>query len=433
MKNFAEYISNLKKRKFNVAIIGLGYVGLPLAKRFLDENFKVYGIDVDSSKIDDLLKGRQYIKNISIDSIKSKINKNFIVSTKFENIKDADAIIITVPTPLDSKKDPDLSFIKSALLSIKPFLKKGQLLSLESTTYPGTTRELIFPILNEINLKVGNDFFVTFSPEREDPGNKNFHTKNTPKLVGGVTKKCGDVGELLYQQIIDEVVRVSSADVAEFAKILENVYRCVNISLINELKVLADKMNLDMHEIVDAAGTKPFGFQKFYPGPGLGGHCIPIDPFYLSYAAKRLNYQTKFVELAGEINDSMPELVINKANVALNYSKKSINGSKILLLGAAYKKNIDDPRESPFFKIYEKLNHLGAKLFYQDSFIPNVKVMSKTIKAISEKKIKYGEYDLVILITDHDDFDYKNILNQSKLIIDCRGRFPFKNKKVYRA
>ena len=431
--NIKKLSDNLKNKKYNIAIIGLGYVGLPLAKCFLDESFKVYGIDIDLFKVNNLLQGKQYIKNISIDNIKSKINKDFIVSSNFENVKDADAIVITVPTPLDSKKDPDLFFVKSALLSIKPFLKKGQLISLESTTYPGTTRELIMPILNELGFQVGKDFFVTFSPEREDPGNINFHTKNTPKLVGGVTKKCGDVGELLYQQIIDEVVRVSSADVAEFAKILENVYRCVNISLINELKILADKMNLDIHEIVDAAGTKPFGFQKFYPGPGLGGHCIPIDPFYLSYAAKRLNYQTKFVELAGEINDSMPELVINKANVALNNSKKSINGSKILLLGAAYKKNIDDPRESPFFKIYEKLNALGAKLFYQDSFIPSVKVTSKTIKAFKEKKIKYGEYDLVILITDHDDFDYKNILNQSKLIIDCRGRFPFKNKKVYRA
>jgi len=431
--NIKKLSDNLKNKKYNIAIIGLGYVGLPLAKCFLDESFKVYGIDIDLFKVNNLLQGKQYIKNISIDNIKSKINKDFIVSSNFENVKDADAIVITVPTPLDSKKDPDLFFVKSALLSIKPFLKKGQLISLESTTYPGTTRELIMPILNELGFQVGKDFFVTFSPEREDPGNINFHTKNTPKLVGGVTKKCGDVGELLYQQIIDEVVRVSSADVAEFAKILENVYRCVNISLINELKILADKMNLDIHEIVDAAGTKPFGFQKFYPGPGLGGHCIPIDPFYLSYAAKRLNYQTKFVELAGEINDTMPELVINKANVALNNSKKSINGSKILLLGAAYKKNIDDPRESPFFKIYEKLNALGAKLFYQDSFIPSVKVTSKTIKAFKEKKIKYGEYDLVILITDHDDFDYKNILNQSKLIIDCRGRFPFKNKKVYRA
>ena len=433
MKNLKKLSQNIKLRNINIAIIGLGYVGLPLAKRFLDEQFKVYGIDVDLSKVNNLLQGKQYIKNISIDSIKSKINKDFIVASNFENVKDADAIVITVPTPLDSKKDPDLSFIKSALLSIKPFLKKGQLISLESTTYPGTTRELILPILDELGFQAGKDFFVTFSPEREDPGNKKFHTKNTPKLVGGVTKKCGDMGELLYKQIIDEVVRVSSSDVAEFAKILENVYRCVNISLINELKVLADKMNLDMHEIVNAAGTKPFGFQKFYPGPGLGGHCIPIDPFYLSYAAKRLNYQTKFVDLAGEINDSMPGLVINIANVALNNSKKSINGSKILLLGAAYKKNIDDPRESPFFKIYEKLYQLGAKLFYQDAFIPSVKVMNKTIKAMSEKIIKYGEYDLLILITDHDDFDYKNILNQSKLIIDCRGRFPFKNKKVYRA
>ena len=433
MMNIKKLSDNLKNKKYKIAIIGLGYVGLPLTKRFLDEDFKVYGIDIDSTKVDKLLQGKQYIKNISIDSIKPKINVDFIVSSNFENIKDSDAIIITVPTPLDSKKDPDLSYIQSALLSIKPFLKKGQLISLESTTYPGTTRELVLPILDELGFEIGKDFFVTFSPEREDPGNKKFHTKNTPKLVGGLTSACCDVGELLYQQVIDEVVRVSSADVAEFAKILENVYRCVNISLINELKILADQMKLDIHEIVDAAGTKPFGFQKFYPGPGLGGHCIPIDPFYLSYAAKRHGLQTKFVDLSGEINDSMPRLVIDKVYIALNNSKKSINGSKVLLLGAAYKKNIDDPRESPFYKIYELLYELGAKLSFQDSFVQSIAIQNKIIMSVSEKKVKYNDYDLVVLVTDHDDFDYKKILNESKLIIDCRGKLPFKSKKVYRA
>ena len=426
-------ISDLKNKNFKIAVIGLGYVGLPLSKRFLDEGFNVFGIDVDTNKINYLLHGKQYIKSINLDSIKKKINKEFLVSNDYKNIKNADAIIITVPTPLDSKKAPDLSYIKSALVSMKPFLKKGQLISLESTTYPGTTRELILPIINDLGFNVGIDFFVTFSPEREDPGNKNFHTQNIPKVIGGVTKLCGDIGALLYQQIIDEVVRVSSPDVAEFSKILENVYRCINISLINELKVLAEKMGLDIYEIIDAAGTKPFGFSKFYPGPGLGGHCIPIDPFYLSYAAKKIGLETKFVELAGLINDSMPELIVNKSLFVLNNFRKSMKGSKIMLLGAAYKKNIDDPRESPFFKIYEKINELGAKLYYQDPLIPSVKVKEKIIKTINGKKINYEDYDLVILITDHDDFDYKKILEQSKCIIDCRGRYPHKTKKVYRA
>ena len=424
-------IKTNKKNLNSVSIIGLGYVGLPLAIRFLNEGFLVYGIDTDSHKIKSLKCGKSYIKNINLDSVKDKINSNFVLSEKYENVNKSEAIIIAVPTPLDDSKTPDLSYVLSSLNGIKPYIKKNQLISLESTTYPGTTREFVKPLIDNKGWKAGKDFFIVFSPEREDPGNSKFNTQNTPKLVGGITKNCTKKGYELYSKVIDKVVPVSSAEIAEFAKILENVYRCVNISLMNELKIVADKMQLDIFEIVEAAGTKPFGFSKFYPGPGLGGHCIPIDPFYLSYSARKHGLETKFVDLSGEVNQAAPDFVVSKIALALNSHIKSIKKSKILLMGAAYKKNIDDARESPFFKIFKTLKQFGAVLSYYDPYVPLLSIDNKKIKSEDSKNLTMKNYDCIVLITDHDIFDYEEILRLSKLIVDCRGRFPYTSKKVF--
>ncbi len=444
ISNFESMISKINDRRVNIGIIGLGYVGLPLAIRFCEEGFKVQGFDIDSKKVSMILEGKSYIKHINSLKIKEITSTGFKATSDFKNVKDVDVIIICVPTPLDEHNEPDLSYVENTLHSIQDSLKEGQLLVLESTTYPGTTEEILVPFIekipanvkskeNSIKFKIGNNFFVGYSPEREDPGNKEYSTKTIPKIVSGVTKNCLTFTRKIYDQIIDVTVPVGSPKVAEMTKILENIHRAVNIGLMNELKVVSDKMNIDLYEVIDAAATKPFGFTPYYPGPGLGGHCIPIDPFYLTWKAKELGVNTKFIELAGEINTSMPYFVIQKVSEALSENEKSIKNSKILLLGLSYKKNVDDLRESPSLKILELLINRGAKVEFSDPFfnkIPNTRRHAFDIKSIKINKNTLKIYDLVILATDHDQFNYELIEKHSHKIVDTRGKFNVSNKVV---
>ncbi len=381
--------------------------------------------------------GKSYIKHITEDSIASMANNGFTATAEFSEIAHVDAIIICVPTPLGVHNEPDLSYIHCTLGNIKPYLKENQLLILESTTYPGTTEEILVPFVQSISkssrvtrhtprFSIGENFFVGYSPEREDPGNKNFTTKTIPKVVSGVTQNCLELTKALYDQIVDKTVSVSSTKVAEMTKILENVHRAVNIGLVNELKMVADKMNIDIFEVINAASTKPFGFTPYYPGPGLGGRCIPIDPFYLTWKAKELGMNTRFIELAGEINASMPHYVVQKVGEALNSVGKAINGSKILILGLAYKKNVDDTMESPSLKIIDSLMNMGAHVQYSDPYLP---VAPKTRKfnfdltSVELTANNIAAFDLVLLSTDHDDFDYDFIHRNAKCIIDTKGRY----------
>jgi len=427
-------ISKLKDKSAKIAIIGLGYVGLPLAIRFLEEKFQVYGIDIDSKKISILKKGESYIKHIPVDMIKMSIgNGNFIPSDQFSDINQVDIIIICVPTPLSIYREPDISYITNTIVSISPFLKKGQFLSLESTTYPGTTEEELRPRLEKAGFKIGTDFFLCFSPEREDPGNKKFTTKTIPKIISGSTLNCRNIAAELYSKVVDSVVPVSSTQTAEMTKLLENIHRAVNIGLVNEMKVVADRMGIDIYEVIRTAATKPFGFVSYYPGPGLGGHCIPIDPFYLTWKAREFGLHTRFIELAGEVNSSMPDFVVEKVGLALNDSEKSIKGSKILILGVAYKKNIDDMRESPAIFIIQKLARMGARIDYYDPYIPVVNEHSVNLKGIELSKDLLMSFDCVVLVTDHDSFDYDFIFKYSNLIIDSRGRYQAPSRKIFKA
>lgn len=431
-------IKKFKNKTASIGIIGLGYVGLPLALRYSEFGYKnVIGFDIDKDKINFFNKGKSYIKHIHSDSLKAAAKNGLKVTTDFKKVKDMDAIILCVPTPLNKYREPDLSFVLNTMdNNVCPYLRKGQIVSLESTTYPGTTDEELLPMIEAEGFKVGKDIFLVFSPEREDPGNPNFNTRTIPKVVGGVTETCLEVGKALYEGVIDRVVPVSSTKAAEMTKLLENIHRSVNIGLVNELKIVADKMGINIFEVIDAAATKPFGFTAYYPGPGLGGHCIPIDPFYLTWKAREYGIHTRFIELAGEINSSMPEWVINKLMHALNDRKKSVNGSKILILGLAYKKNIDDTRESPSVELIELLSAKGAKVDYSD---PNVPVFPKMrnhefdMDSVKLTPSKLESYDCVLLATDHDDFDYQMILKHSSLIIDTRGKFPIRRKNVVRA
>jgi UDP-N-acetyl-D-glucosamine dehydrogenase len=425
----------IRNRKAKIGIIGLGYVGLPLVIRFLEEGFPVVGFDVDKKKVDSLNKGVSYIRHISFDIFK-KHSKKFHATSNMAELAKVDVIIICVPTPLRNKKDPDMRYVKNSLNAIKKILRKGQLISLESTTYPGTTKELVLPIFQSTGLKVGKDFFLVFSPEREDPGNKKYNTKNIPKVVGGVTKNCSNLGVLLYSSIVDRVIPVSSAEVAEMAKLLENIYRAVNIALVNELKIVLDRMNIDVWEVISAAETKPFGFHPFYPGPGLGGHCIPIDPFYFTWKATKYGVDTRFIELAGEINTFMPQYVVQKVEEVLKRRGKEIRDAKILILGVAYKQDTDDDRESPAYAIMDLLMKKRAKVLYNDPFIPHLKKSRKydfklSSKPLTEKLL--GEVDVVIIVTAHSDYKYQKILKYSKLIIDTRGVYKGSNKKVIKA
>ncbi len=441
-ENYTEqFISRIKSRDAVIGIVGLGYVGLPLAIRFCDENFKIIGFDLDNKKVDLINSGESYIKHIDNKAISSANDKGLEATVDFASISNVDAIIICVPTPLGVHNEPDLSYIYGTIKLLKPYLKHGQLLVLESTTYPGTTEEEIIPQIIENGSKksefhIGDDLFVGYSPEREDPGNQKFNTQTIPKVVSGVTNNCLKCVTYLYDQIIDQTVSVSSPRVAEMTKVLENIHRAVNIGLVNELKIVAEKMGIDIYEVIDAAATKPFGFTPYYPGPGLGGHCIPIDPFYLTWKAKEYGMNTRFIELAGEINTSMPSYVVKRSTEALNDIGKSVKGSKILALGLSYKKNVDDLRESPSLEIIEQLSKKGAIIDFSDPFfdkIPETRKYSFEIKSAPIRKDLLLNYDLVILLTDHDEYDYAMIEENAKMIIDTRGKFSNENEKVRKA
>jgi len=425
MNHQRDLIEKIKSGRAKIGIIGLGYVGLPLALRFHDEGFKVLGFDVDPRKIDLLQKGKGYIKHIPAARISAlPKSKRFTPTGDFSRLSEADAIIICVPTPLDANKQPDMGYIRATTDSVAGHLRPGQIVSLESTTYPGTTREVLLPRFEMAGYKVGRDFFLVFSPEREDPGNPKFHTQNTPKVVGGITAACRAVGNVLYSRVVERVIAVSSPETAEMTKILENTFRSVNIALVNELKILADRMGLDIWEVIAAASSKPFGYMAFYPGPGLGGHCIPIDPFYLTWKAKEFNFNTRFIELAGEINTMMPEYVVTKLVEALNARGKCLRKAKVLVLGIAYKKDIDDMRESPAFEIIELLKARGAKIFYNDPFIPKIPKVRKYDLKLESSPLTPGllrKMDAVVIVTDHSAYDYRKIIRNSNLVIDTRN------------
>jgi len=425
--------------KFIVGIIGMGYVGLPLAIEFASKGIKVIGFDLDPSKVKTINKERKsYIKHISSKRIKEQVDRKMLTATSdFSKLSIPDAVIICVPTPLNVNREPDLSYVMNSTREVAKHLRKGQLISLESTTYPGTTDEDMLEVLAATGLKVGKDFYLCFSPEREDPNNPVFSTSTIPKILGGVTKQCKKMGILIYGKVIDKIVPVSSTKAAEAAKLLENIYRSINIALVNELKIVFDRMGIDIWEVIKAASTKPFGFTAFYPGPGLGGHCIPIDPFYLTWKAREYDISSKFIELAGEINTSMPFYVVEKVIHALNDHQKSIKGSKILVLGLAYKKDIDDLRESPSLKLIELLQDHGAKVDYNDDYvttIPKVRKYNFNKKSVKITPANVKKYDLILLSTEHSYYDYSMILKYAKLIVDTRNGFgSFTNKKIYKA
>jgi len=417
-------LESIQNKTAIVGIIGLGYVGLPLAIHFGSIGFKVIGFDLDTRKIDKLLHGESYIKHIPAEPIREMIDqKQLDVTIDFSRLNEADCILICVPTPLSDKMEPDLSYLLDTTQTIAKYLRKGQLIVLESTTYPGTTEEMLLPRLASVDFKVGENFFLAYSPEREDPGNKKFTATNIPKVVGGVTSSCLEIATALYDTITRSVP-VSSTQAAELTKLLENTFRSVNIALVNELKILAHKMGIDLFEVVDAAATKPFGYTPFYPGPGLGGHCIPIDPFYLAWKAKEFDFSTRFIQLAGEINVSMPYYVIEKTVEALNNQKKSLNGSRIMVLGIAYKKDIDDDRESPGYAIMKMLLEKGAVVTYNDPWIPKLHATRKYDFQMSSTPITpevLAEMDAVVIVTDHSDYDFAEIVKHSNLIIDTRN------------
>jgi UDP-N-acetyl-D-glucosamine dehydrogenase len=432
-----QLIEKISSKECLVGIVGLGYVGLPLAMRFVEAGFKVVGFDIDPAKVCSLEAGQSYIKHLGDEAVSATMATGRLRPTiDFTLAKECDALILCVPTPLGKHREPDLSYVVSTTESLLPYVRAGQIFSLESTTYPGTTDEEICPRLESKGLTIGEDVFVVFSPEREDPGNPDFTTRTIPKVVGGVTPECLEAGKALYGQVIDRVVPVSSTRAAEMTKILENVYRAVNIGLVNELKIVAEKFDVDIWEVIEAAATKPFGFTPFYPGPGLGGHCIPIDPFYLTWKAHEYDVHTRFIELAGEINSGMPDWVVARITAALNDRKKSVNGSRVLVLGIAYKKNIDDSRESPSVVLMSKLMDLGATVDYSD---PHVPVFPKkrrfkfAMKSVDLTPERVASYDCILLATDHDAFDYAVLREHAQLIVDTRGRYRDPSPNVVKA
>ncbi len=431
-----DFLKKIKDKTAKVGIIGLGYVGLPLGLEFALKGFDVIGFDVDEKKIPVLMSGKSYIQHISEEKIKKAVDSGkFTAITDFSRLPEVDAIIICVPTPLNKHREPDMSYVVQTTKTISKYLRKGQLVTLESTTYPGTTEEIMQPLFENAPIKqgvsdkkfvVGEDFYLAFSPEREDPNNPNFNTSTIPKVVGGVTEDCVKIAVELYNNVIVKTVPVSSPKVAEATKLVENIYRSVNIALVNELKMVFDRMGIDVWEVISAASTKPFGFNAFYPGPGLGGHCIPIDPFYLTWKAREYEVNTRFIELAGEINTFMPYYVVDNAAKFLNNDKKALNGSKVLLLGAAYKKDIDDMRESPSLRLIELFEREGAEVDFNDPYVPKLYKMRKydyTMESIELSAENLQKYDLVVLSTDHTDYDYQFIADNSKLILDTRNAF----------
>lgn len=417
-----ELLLKFQNKTAKLGVVGLGYVGLPLAVEKAKAGYEVIGFDVQDKKVQMVNEGHNYIGDIVDRDLEELVKAGKIkATTDFSFVKDVDAVAIAVPTPLDKFKQPDVSYVISSTKSIAEYLHKGMLVVLESTTYPGTTEEIVKPILEESGLKCGEDFFLAFSPERVDPGNKEFKTKNTPKVVGGCTAECTEVAAALYSTVLEgEIHSVSSPAVAEMEKILENTFRHINIGLANEMAVLCKKMGIDIWEVIDAAKTKPYGFMAFYPGPGLGGHCIPLDPFYLTYKAREFDYHTRLIETAGEINDFMPEFVVDNAMKLLNGHKKSLNGSKVLLMGVAYKKDIDDMRESPALKVIEHLEKNGAEVLYNDPYVPEMKHNGKQYVSV-EWQTAIKDADIVLITTDHTDYDYEGIVENAKLLYDTRN------------
>jgi len=416
--------SKLRDRTAIIGIIGLGYVGLPLTLRYAEAGFRVLGIDIDAAKVERLNRGESYMRHIAGADIAAARERGFEATTDFTRAGEPDALVICVPTPLNAYREPDLSFVLDTTDALLPFMRPGQVLSLESTTYPGTTDEELKPRLESRGFVVGQDTFLVFSPEREDPGNPDFHTRTIPKVCGGVTPACLEAGVALYSPAIDRVVPVSSTRAAELTKLLENIHRAVNIGLVNEMKVIADRMNIDIHEVIRAAATKPFGFTPYYPGPGLGGHCIPIDPFYLTWKAREFGLHTRFIELAGEINSDMPHWVIGKVTDALNLRGKSVMGSRVLVLGIAYKKDVEDMRESPSVELMEILREKGAVVDYADPHVPVFPRMREhrfDLKSVELDARTLASYDLVLLATAHSAFDYELIRQYAPLIVDTRG------------
>ncbi|HZR31579.1 MAG TPA: nucleotide sugar dehydrogenase [Terriglobales bacterium] len=424
----------IESRTARVGIIGLGYVGLPLALLFSEERFRVTGFDIDIKKVDTLNQGGSYICRVPGTQIQQAQGHGFSATSDFTRLGEMDAVIICVPTPLNEYREPDLSYITTTVEAIAPNLRAGQLIVLESTTYPGTTEEIVLPILEGKNRsgltaarkasspETADEFYLAFSPEREDPGNDSVARRDIPKVVGGLDEQASAAALALYKSIFNRVVRVSTPAAAEMTKLLENIYRCVNIALVNELKLLCLRMGVDIWEVIEAASTKPFGFQPFYPGPGLGGHCIPVDPFYLSWKAKEFDFQTRFIELAGEINTAMPYHVLRSVSEALNAQKKSVNGSKVLVLGVAYKKDIDDLRESPSLTIIELLQKAGAQVSYNDPYFPFVGRGRKYDLQLKRTELEnLGQFDCVLIVTDHSDYDFAEIVRESQLVVDTRN------------
>jgi UDP-N-acetyl-D-glucosamine dehydrogenase len=412
----------LEGRNATAAVIGLGYVGLPLAMEIAAARFKVVGIDLDRNKIADLREGKSYILDVPSASVADAVKAGrFTPTTDFSALRDVDTVSICVPTPLSKSRDPDISFILAATEEIRKYLHKGQLIVLESTTYPGTTEELILPELEAAGLRAGSDFFLAFSPERIDPGNMSFNTHNTPKIVGGITRNCGEIANIFYSQFIERVIPVSSSKCAEMVKLLENTFRSINIGMINEMALMCDLLGVDVYEVIDAAATKPFGFSPFYPGPGLGGHCIPIDPHYLAWKLKALNFQARFIGLAAEINGMMPTVVNSMVADGLNQHSKSIRGSKILILGVAYKKNVSDCRESPALDVMRLLNQKGAVLSYNDPFVPSMRLNGEVLRSVELSPESIANQDCLIILTDHSIYDFRAIIASAKLVIDTRN------------
>jgi len=443
-----EILNKIENKSAVIGIIGLGYVGLPLGLEFASKGFSVLGFDLDETKVNSLNSGKSYIKHIFSKRIGDAVNnKTFSATCEFGRLPEADAIIICVPTPLDEHREPDMTYIVSTAETVARYLRKGQLVSLESTTYPGTTDEILLPMFEKSGERnggkkfvCGSDFFLSFSPEREDPNNPNYNTSTIPKVVGGVTPECVKVAAALYNNVVIKTVPVSSTRAAEATKLTENIYRSVNIALVNELKMVFDRMGIDVWEVIEAASTKPFGFQPFFPGPGLGGHCIPIDPYYLTWKAREYEMHTQFIELAGDVNTYMPYYVVEKGSEALNRVKKSLNGSKVLILGVAYKKDIDDMRESPSLRLIELFRGKGCEVSYNDPYVPRLPKTRKyqfDMESVELTGEKLAEFDLVVLSTDHSDYDYKMIAENAQLVVDSRNAFAKKgivdNNKIIKA
>lgn len=423
-------LSRIRRKEFTAAVIGLGYVGLPLAVEFAEAGISVIGVDSDGAKIRAIRAGESYIGDVPSDSLRSVVESGRLRATSdYSALAEADTVNICVPTPLRKTKDPDLSYVVGAAEAIVKYLHRGMLIVLESTTYPGTTNELLVPMFEEKGFKVGQDIYLAFSPERVDPGNPQYTTKNIPKVVGGATPKCTKLAVALYQGVLERVHPVSTAAVAEMVKLLENTFRSVNIGLVNEIALMCDRMGIDVWEVIDAAKSKPFGFMPFYPGPGIGGHCIPLDPFYLSWKAKQYGFESRFIELAGVINGQMPHFVVDKVVDALNRFKKSVNGAKVLVLGVAYKKDISDVRESPALDILQLLGQKGAILSYCDPHVPVLDEHGIRMKAEKFSAATLRKADCVVVVTDHSAFDYRMVAKESKVVIDARNALKGKNGK----